>query len=150
MESYKVPFVLDTIKNNAKSDLSFSIESVGISTEPLILSLRAGQQITGLGLSFGPQEYKEVYVPKGYLITDLGSHTVFTTLKVLLDYVENPLIDIPYEYNHRSLTLPYLYYWSLYCNNKYIQAFSSKEHERKCYVLTINNECNINVEECTL
>lgn len=148
-QKHQAAFTITSLENHTDKEFSLAIKSIGSSSHPvnLFLTIPAHQKVAALQLSFGPQEHYEHQPPKGYLITNTHGTEPFKTLKAQFEYKENPLIDILYEYNHRSLNLPYLYYWALYCNNKQVQLFQTQEHERKSYSLVIGSLSLVQIKE---
>lgn len=150
-QKYRATFTITSLENQTDKELSLSITSMGSASQPvnLFLTVPAHQRISNLGLSFGPQEKYGHQPAKGYVISTTQGVEPFKIVRVQFEYKEDPLSDIPYYYGHHSLRLPYLYYWALYCNDKHIETFQTKEHERKQYSLIIKSVCSIQVIEST-
>ncbi len=149
-QNYEAAFTITSLENQTDKELSLSITAIGSSSsQSLFLTIPAYQKVSSLELSFGPQEKYEHQPVKGYLITNTQSTEPIKTVRAQFEYKENPLSDIPYFYDHRSLRLPYLYYWTLYCDDKQIQLLHIEEHERKKYSLIIKNLCSVQVIEST-
>ncbi len=140
-------FTIKELVNATDSDIAITIASLGHPIEQLgeHLVIPHHQSIT-LFLSFGRQEEAGWVPPSGYSISNKSGASPFKTVRCIFELVEDPLLTIPVVHEYRFKSLPHLYSWSLYCDEKKIGTFSGAENKRVSYKLIIKDNCMIDVK----
>lgn len=146
---YVAPFTIESINNHTDKELEVELVSLGSPTEPIrhMLTIPAHQTVR-VNLEFGRQEQLDIVPPVGYLLTNVRGDKPFKTIRFELEHVEDPLVDIPIVHGYRYTSFPFIYHWFFYCNDTQVARFSSPEHKRVRYEVTIGDECLIGVREC--